>query len=80
MTNARGMVARSSEPVSASFPSMLRVLKFDGNDDSASRRLPPVRRVDRSWGLMSLVELICEAMSSQVIGVPSDHVALGLMV
>ena len=50
MTNARGMVARSIEPVSASLPSMLRVLKFDGNDESASRRLPPFCKVAGSWG------------------------------
>ena len=55
ITNARGMVARSIEPVSASLPSMLRVLKFDGKPLSGSRRLPPWRRSDTGCGLMSAV-------------------------
>ncbi len=58
MTNARGIVGRSIEPVSASLPSMLSVFQFDGNDDSARRRLPPFfcRVAGGSCGLMSLVE------------------------
>ena len=44
-----------------------------------TRSLPLGAAIAKALSL-PLVALIWEAMSSQVIGVPSDHVALGLMV
>src|SRR5947209_8278923 len=55
MVNARGKVAFIIDATSAELPSMFRMLKFDGNSLSASRRLPPSCSVAGSWGLTSLV-------------------------
>ena len=56
MTNARGMVGRNTPAVSASLPSRLRVLKFDGIAPMANRKFPPWASVAGSCGLMSLAD------------------------